>query len=50
MISLLSIILILVLINAFGAFIPTYRTGRYYGPSWGGILLIIVILYFMGYR
>jgi hypothetical protein len=47
---LLTVILVLIILNLAGGAVPTYRTGRYYGPSWGAIVLIVLILYLMGYR
>lgn len=47
---LVTIILILVILNVLGGAWPAYRTGAYYGPSWGAILVIIVVLYLLGYR
>lgn len=48
---LLTIFLILIIINLVGGFaLPTYRSGNYYAPSWGGIVLLLIILYLCGYR
>jgi hypothetical protein len=47
---LLTIIIVLVILNLAGSAIPTYRTGGYYGPSWGVLIMIVLILYLLGYR
>lgn len=47
---LILVILIMVVLNAGGGFHSGYRSSRYYGPSWGGILLIILVLYLLGIR
>lgn len=52
MIHLLLVILIIgIVLNFIGGIgFPAYRQGAYYGPSFGGILLLVVILYFLGFR
>lgn len=48
----LFVILIICLAFNFigGVATPAYRTGPYYGPSFGGLILLFIILYFLGFR
>lgn len=44
----LTVLLILVLLNVLGGLaIPTYQSGAYYGYSWPGILIVVLLVYFL---
>lgn len=44
----LTILIILVLLNVLGGVaFPTYQTGAYYSYSWPGILIVVLLIYFL---
>jgi hypothetical protein len=47
---LVTLILLVVVLNIAGSFtVPTYRNSPYYAPGWGGIVALVILLYFLGY-